>query len=453
MAELTLAQAAAMCGGRIDDKYAQVRFLGANNDTRLLRPGELFVALQGSRDGHDFIPAALEKGAAAVLCTHCEGDYPAIVVEDTRVALGRIAKGERERLGCKVVGITGSVGKSTTKEMTCAVLGTTFRTGKTPVNHNNDIGMPMAILALPEDTEVAVLEMGMNHFREMAYLSDIGRPDLAVIVNIGTMHIEFLGSREGILKAKLEILEGLKSGGKVLLNGDDDMLWSVREKLPCTHSYFGAENGECALRAVAVNQEPGRLTMQVADGSRTFPVTVPLEGRHFVPDVLAAVAVGLELGVTPEKITEGLARFQTMSGRQEIYKKKGFTIIQDCYNAGPESMAAALDVLANQQGRKIAVLGDMLELGHRTQAEHYRVGRLAAERVDYVFAYGPNSPRVVKGSITGGMIGGRARSYLDRDELVRDLRRLAKPGDVLLFKGSRGMQMELALERFLADER
>ena len=209
MARITLRQAAQWCGGRVEPKYEEVTFCGANNDSRNLLPEQLFVALQGARDGHDFIPAALKQGAAAVLCSRCDGDYPAIVVEDTRKALGDIARGERERIGMKVVGVTGSVGKSTTKEMIACVLQTTYRTGKSPVNHNNDIGLPMAILALPEDTQVAVLEMGMNHFREMAYLTSIAKPDVAVIINIGTMHIEHLGSMEGILKAKLEILEGM----------------------------------------------------------------------------------------------------------------------------------------------------------------------------------------------------------------------------------------------------
>ena len=211
MGRITLKQAAEWCGGVIDPKYADVAFLGASNDTRTIQPGQLFLALKGARDGHDFIPMALEKGAAAVLCERCEGDFPAIVVPDTRIALGKIANGERHRIGMKVVGVTGSVGKSTTKEMISTVLETTFRTAKTPANHNNDIGMPMGILAMPEDTQVAVLEMGMNHFREMAYLSGIGQPDVAVIVNIGTMHIEHLGSQEGILKAKLEILEGMEA--------------------------------------------------------------------------------------------------------------------------------------------------------------------------------------------------------------------------------------------------
>ena len=173
MGRLTLKQAAAFCGGWVDPKYEDITFLGANNDTRLIQPGQLFIVLQGARDGHDFIPQAMEKGAAAALCSRKVGDYPCIIVEDPRIALGQIARAERHRLGCKVVGITGSVGKSTTKEMVATVLETTFRTAKTPVNHNNDIGMPMAILAMPESTEVAVLEMGMNHFREMAYLSSI----------------------------------------------------------------------------------------------------------------------------------------------------------------------------------------------------------------------------------------------------------------------------------------
>ena len=194
MGKITLRQAAQWCGGYVEEKYADVTFLGASNDTRELQPGQLFVALQGTRDGNNFVPAAMAAGAAAALCTRRMGDYPAIYVSDTRIALGDIARGERQRIGMKVVGITGSVGKSTTKEMVAQVLSETYRTEKTPVNHNNDIGMPMAILGMPEDTQVAVLEMGMNHFREMAYLSSIARPDVALILNIGTMHIENLGT-------------------------------------------------------------------------------------------------------------------------------------------------------------------------------------------------------------------------------------------------------------------
>ena len=451
MGKITLKQAAAWCGGTIDPKYADVEFLGANNDTRIIKEGQLFIALKGARDGHDFIPMALEKGAAAVLCERCDGDYPAIVVEDTRIALGKIANGERQRIGMKVVGVTGSVGKSTTKEMISAVLETTFRTAKTPANHNNDIGMPMGILAMPEDTQVAVLEMGMNHFREMAYLSSVGQPDIAVIVNIGTMHIEHLGTQEGILKAKLEILEGMKADAPVLLNGDDKYLQTASCGLhPVT--YFGVGEN-CAVRGLEPEISTGCVSFRVMAGDREFPVELPVEGEHFVCDALAAVSVGLQLGVEPTQIQESLANFRNMAGRQEIYERDGYTIISDCYNAGPESMAAALKVLGRQSGRKIAVLGDMLELGACTQAEHYKVGRLAAEQADHLLAFGPNGARMVKGAITGGMSGVNARSFTDRQLLALELKRLARSGDVILFKGSRGMHMELALELFFRDER
>ncbi len=450
MGKITLQQAARWCGGTIDPKYADVEFLGASNDTRTIQPGQLFIALKGARDGHDFIPQALEKGAAAVLCEHCDGDWPAIVVDDTRSALGRIANGERHRIGMKVVGVTGSVGKSTTKEMIAAVLETTYRTAKTPANHNNDIGMPMGILAMPEDTQVAVLEMGMNHFREMAYLSAIGQPDIAVIVNIGTMHIEHLGTQEGILKAKLEILEGMEKNAPVLLNGDDRFLMSADcGEHPVT--YFGVGENS-AVRSLKSEISTGCVSFRVRARGQEFSVELPVEGEHFVCDALAAIAVGMELGVEPAAIQERLSNFQNMAGRQEIYQRSGYTIISDCYNAGPESMAAALKVLGRQPGRKIAVLGDMLELGPRTQAEHYKVGRLAAEQADRLFAYGPNGVRVEKGALTGGMVGGKARSFTDRLQLVLELKRLARPGDVILFKGSRGMHMELALELFFQDE-
>ena len=449
MGRITLEQAAQWCGGRIDPKYKDVAFFGANNDTRKLEQGQLFIALQGARDGHEFIGAAMEKGAAAVLCQHCEEDIPAIIVGDPRLALGDIARGERQRLGMKVVGITGSVGKSTTKEMVVSVLQSTYRVGKTPVNHNNDIGMPMAVLAMPEDTQVAVLEMGMNHFREIAYLAQIAKPDVGVITNIGTMHIEHLGSVEGILQAKLEILEGMRYNAKLVLNGDDSLLWNRHRVTNVDTVYFGTQNGECGVLGTDVRDTTEGLTFTVTCADTSFPVTLALEGRHYVSDALAAVAVGLQLGVAPEKISEGLANFRNMAGRQQIFEADGYTIIEDCYNAGPESMAAALNVLGNRPGRHVAVLGDMLELGVCTQAEHYKVGRIAAENADVLFAYGPNSVRMLNGARTGGMSENKARAFTDRTRLVAALKQAAKPGDVILFKGSRGMRMELILQQFL----
>ena len=452
MANITLRQAAQWCGGTVEEKYADIEFFGANNDTRILRPGQLFIVLQGTRDGHDFIPTAMEKGAAAVLCSRKVGDYPAIYVDDPRTALGDIAREEIKRIGAKVVAVTGSVGKSTTKEMIATVLESTFKVSKTPANHNNDIGMPMAILAMPLDTEVAVLEMGMNHFREIAYLSGIAHPDVAVIINIGIMHIEFLGSQIGIRQAKMEIVEGMNPQGMLLLNGDDTLLRYLDKNPKQRITYFGQSEG-CDVRGFDVKQDGEMLRFRAEAGKLSIPVEMMLEGEHYVNDALAAVSVALKLAVPPERIGESLAAFRNMSGRQEIFKAGEYTIIKDCYNAGPESMAAALGVLGNRPGRRIAVLGDMLELGDCAPAEHYKVGRIAAEKADMVFAYGPHAERVVDGTITGGMPESMGRAFDDRDAMAAALKRAAKPGDVILFKASHGMHLELVLDAFLKVEK
>ena len=448
MAKITLKQAALWCGGSVDEKYEDVEFFGANNDTRVLREGQLFIVLQGARDGHDFIPAAMDRGAAAVLCSRRVGDYPAIYVQDPRTALGRIAREHLKQLGCKVVGVTGSVGKSTTKEMISAVLETAYRVSKTPANHNNDIGMPMAILAMGEDTQVAVLEMGMNHFREIAYLAEIARPDVGVIINVGTMHIEYLGSREGIRKAKMEITEGMAPDAPLLLNGDNDLLRNLDEIPAQPITYFGTGEN-CAVRARNVVQEEGKLSFRVLTPEEEFSVNLALEGEHYVSDALAAAAVGLKLGVSTEKIAGALGAFQNISGRQEIYRAGEYTIINDCYNAGPESMAAALNVLGARKGRKIAVLGDMLELGNCAWAEHFKLGRIAAGKADILFVYGPHAQRVAEGAAIGGKTSAEVAVFTDHGDLAAALKLVAKPGDTLLFKGSRGMHMEISLEKFL----
>ncbi len=452
MGRITLRQAAQWCGGRVEEQYADVTFLGANMDSRKIEPGQLFIALKAERDGHDFIPMAMEKGASAVLCQRSCGDFPAIIVDDPRRALGDIARQERKRIGMKVVGVTGSVGKSTTKEMIACVLEASYRVQKTPVNQNNDIGMPMAILAMPEDTEVAVLEMGMNHFREIAYLASIAQPNVSVIINIGTMHIEHLGSKEGILQAKMEILEGMREDGTLILNGDDPLLWSRKYLTQPKLVYFGKDNPECAVRATYVAEDDGLLSFRAEAPGMNLGMEMALDGLHYVSDALAAVSVGLELGVEPAKIREQLAKFRNLAGRQEIFEAKGCTIIKDCYNAGPESMKAALEVLGKRPGRHVAVLGDMLELGACTQAEHYRVGRIAAEKAQLLLAFGPNGHRVLSGAITDGMPDSRAMAFEDRQKLAAALKRLAKPGDVILFKGSRGMHMEQILDLFLEED-
>ena len=452
MGAITLAQAAAWCGGQVAEKFAQVTFNGASNDTRTLLPGQLFVVLKAQRDGHAYIPNAMEKGAAAVLCNHAPEDVPAIVVEDTRIALGKIANAYRKHLGFQAVGVTGSVGKSTTKEMICAVLTAGYRTAKTPANFNNDIGMPMAVLAMPEDTQAAVLEMGMSHFGEIAYLSQVGQPDQAVIINIGTMHMENLGSQEGILQAKMEILEGLHPQGKLFLNGDDSLLYGQKEALGDRAVYFGTDPELCTVWADEIRQAEGSVSYVAHTKELSFPITLPVEGLHHVIDSLAAVAVGLHMAIPPADIADRLSAFRNMEGRQEIFQAKGCTIIKDCYNAGPESMAAALAVLGNRTGRKIAVLGDMLELGVTTKAEHYKVGRIAAEQADILLCYGPNSHKMRSGAVTGGMHGNRAKAFTEQEKLANILCQMAKPGDTILFKGSRGMHMETVLELFLNAE-
>lgn len=447
MAVVTLKQAAAWCGGHVEDKYAQICFDGASNDTRTIGAGQLFVALIGVRNGNDFVGTAFEKGAAAVLTSELRGDYPAIVVDNPRIALGQIAAGLRREKGLKIVGVTGSVGKSTTKEMIAAVLEGDYIVGKTPANFNNDLGLPMTILGMDDDTQVGVLEMGMSHFGEISYLSHIAAPDIGVITNIGTMHIENLGSREGILQAKMEIVDGMDENGRLCLCADDDYLPNCRVDRPVT--YFGTRGGD--VRAENVRQAEN-LSFTVCAGQTRFDVTLPLEGEHYVTDALAAVSVGLALGVASERIADRLSRFQNMAGRQEIFEAKGCTIIKDCYNAGPESMEAALKVLGNRKGRRIAVLGDMLELGEHTREAHEHVGRLSARYADVLLAYGPNGIFAAQGGREAGMPQEHMFIFENRDSMAGKLRALCAPGDVLLFKGSHGMHMELVLEKFLSEQ-
>lgn len=441
--EISLAQAAEWCGGRVAPKFAERTFRGANFDTRRLQAGELFTAIMGARDGHEFAPDALKKGASAVLASRPLGeDVPAIYVSNTVAALQAIAAGYRKTLPLTSVGITGSVGKTTAKEMIAAVLETTYRTEKTAANFNNGLGLPVTVLGLAPDCEAAVLEMGMNHSGELSVLTRIAQPDIAVITNIGTMHIENLGSREGILKAKLELLEGLRPNGSVIFNGDDDLLRPVAEKYHATTFGFSES---CDVRAenLTIESETQRFTA-LADGLH-FEVTLPVAGRHNVLNALAAIAVGRKLHVPPERMQCALADFHNTGMRQKIYALHGMTVIEDCYNAGPESMRAALQVLRDTKatGRRIAVLGGMLELGDHAPQAHFEVGQLAAQTADAIFAYGAHSEQYIRGTEKSGI---PAVQYPTHEALAEALKAYARPGDVLLVKGSRGMRMERILE-------
>ena len=452
MKELTLKELAEWCGGTLVPENAVGTITSMEHDSRHVRIGALFVALPGERvDGHDFVENAKKAGAVAALVNHqVNCGIPQIVVEDTLKAYGDIARAYREVTKVNVVAITGSVGKTTTKEMISCVLSGKYRVSKTQGNHNNDLGLPITIMSMPADTQIAVLELGMNHFGEMTYLTSIAQPNLVVITNIGTMHIEHLGTREGILKAKLEIMQGIQEDGIAVFNGDEPLLWNLREG---THRrvYFGIENDRCDIVAEEIRQIDGGVYFTVRGLGQRFQIFVPQEGRHMVYNALAAVAVGLLNGVSPESIQYQLGLFHNTGMRQNIFEENGFTIIEDCYNAGPESMEAALRVLGDHktEGRRIAVLGDMLELGSRAMAEHYRVGRLAAAAADLVLTFGEHSERIVTGAITGGIGSKRALHFESQDEMASALRRMAKKGDVLLFKGSRGMHMEQVLKQFL----
>lgn len=457
MKELTLKQIADWCGGKVSARFEHLRVSRMQSDSRKVRSGDLFVALKGAKaDGHDFAETAINHGAVAALVSRPISEkLPSIEVEDTLRAYGEIAAGYRKLTGVKVVGITGSVGKTTTKEMTASVLEAVYHTAKTEGNHNNNLGLPMTIMDMPENTEVAVLEMGMNHSGEMEYLSDIARPDLAIITNIGTMHIEHLGTREGILQAKLEIMRGMPEDGAGVFNGDEPLLWNIRAIGKHKKYYYGIENHACDVTATDIVELDDGVRFVVHGFGQQFELFVPMLGRHAVYNALAATTVGLLLGVKPEQIQARFSSFHNTGMRQKIYVKNGVTIIEDCYNAGPESTEAALDVLAGikTDGRRIAVLGDMLELGNRSAAEHYRIGRLAVGKADLLLTYGEHSVRTLTGAITGGMNPKNTDHFDTHEDMAHMLKMRVSEGDVVLFKGSRGMRMEKVLQLFLDDKK
>lgn len=459
MRATTLKQIAQWCGGTVEPQWENVTVTSLCHDSREALPGTLFFALTGQSDGHRYVPAARDAGAAAAVCSQAQDlDFPQVLTEDPARALRDIATEYRKTMDCKAVAITGSVGKTTTRTMISALLERKFRTCGTVKNYNNDIGLPVTIGRSDPDCEMLVLEMGMNHFGEMRRLTAIGQPDLVVITNIGSMHIENLGSREGILKAKLEILEGLHPGGVAVFNGDEPLLWNLREKQVCRTVYFGLENPDCAVRALDVELLEGGSRFRVAGLGHDFPVELPVSGIHNVFNALAAITTALLLEVPETDIQSAMAVYENTSQRQQTFRWKDYTIIDDTYNAGPESMEAALRVLGDTNGtregfRRVAVLGDMLELGNHASAEHHRIGRVAAYKADLLLTYGPLSEKTARGAITGGLSQRCSMNFSSQQELVNVLKSRVRPGDVLLFKGSHGMHMEEILRQFMDDEK
>ncbi len=412
-------------------------------DTRKISPGCLFIAIKGENfDGHDFAKKAVESGAKAVVCEKdCGLGDSQIVVKDTRLALLDLAGHYRNKFDIPVIGITGSVGKTTTKEMTHAVMSSKYNTLKNEGNLNNEIGVPLTLFRLDETHEAAVIEMGMSGFDEISRMTKAVRPDVAIISNIGISHIEKLGSREGILRAKLEILHGMKADAPVILNGDDDMLVTADAG---THPviYYGVENVNSFFKAFDITSKESETELSVGFEGGSGRVSLPFPGRHNVYNALAAVAAGMQFGIDVQDGLDALKNYVPAGMRQRINKKCGITFIEDCYNASPDSQAAALAVLAGMNAeRTVAVIGDMLELGEVSRDAHYGVGKKAAEnKINAVFTYGERSLETARGAKDGGVA--EVRSFNDKGELSKALSAYLKEGDAVLFKASRGMKLE-----------
>ena len=418
-------------------------------DTRKITQGSLFIALVGERfDGHDFVKAAFEKGAVAAVCSKpVEADGEVLVVENTGTALLEIAAYYRSLFSIPFVGITGSVGKTTTKEMVYAVLSEKYNTLKNEGNLNNEIGLPTTVFRLDSDYEAAILEMGMSAFGEISRLAKVAQPNVGIITKIGVSHIEHLGSREGILKAKLEILDGLKPGAPLVVNGDDDLLSTVTldDRKVIT---FGIENEKCDYRAVNIEQSGYNTSFTVVYSGGEQNVTIPTVGTHNVYNALSAFAAGLYLGVTAESAADGLSKYVTSGMRQNVREINGITAIEDCYNASPDSVRAAAEVLRTMQSNKKAfVFGDMLELGEISESAHREVGALIASKgIDCLYTYGKMAALAAQTATENGMEC--VKAFEDKAALAAQLKADINAGDAVLFKASRGMKLEEVISIF-----
>ena len=451
MQPMTIREIEAAVGGVWQNPWEEETYVRAVcTDSRNIKPDSLFLPWVGEKfDGHNFIDMALSAGAAGCLCARLpetlRADKFYILVDDTRLALRALAAAYRDRFDIPVVQITGSVGKTTTKEMVASVLGAKYRVHKTQGNFNNDIGTPLTLLDLEAEHEAAVIETGMNHFGEIEYLGAMVRPDVAVISNIGDAHIEFLGSREGILQAKCEIFAHLKEGGLAVLNGDDALLNTVDvpfRTIRCGHS----EN--CGVRVTDLRDlGVDGITCTVETEKETYPLTIPAPGAHMAYAASIAVAVGEALDLSREEIIRGVAAYEPAGARMRVVRLAGERIVlDDCYNASPQSVAAALEVLARTDcGKKVAVLGDMGELGELTARAHYDTGALAATLgIDLVVAIGQKAAGIAEGVLAGG---GKALHFAAKDEALAVLKEALEPGTAMLIKASHAMHFEVLTEK------
>ncbi|MEG0453330.1 MAG: UDP-N-acetylmuramoyl-tripeptide--D-alanyl-D-alanine ligase [Coprobacillus sp.] len=415
-------------------------------DTRQIHGGEMYIPLVGeNNDGHDYIEQAFLKGASSII-TSKPVEYPdknVILVEDTLIALGMMAAYLREHRHVKVVGITGSVGKTSTKDMIYSVVSTKYKTLKTLGNYNNHIGLPLTILRY-QDEEVMILEMGMNHLEEIHYLTTIAKPDVAAITNVGTAHIGELGSRENILKAKMEIVDGLKENGTLILNDDNDMLHTIKEE--DYHLLRVGIHNECILQAINVNLRIEESFFDLEYQGKTYHVHVPVSGEHFVYNSLVAIGIGLTLQIDMDLCIEGIEHFELTKNRMDIIElKENIKVIDGTYNANLDSLKSSLDVLAQYPSRKIAVIADMLELGDYEKTIHQEVGTYIVEKnIDEVLCVGKASLYIVE---KAKELGFHNIYHFENNQLLNQyLDELLEKDDVVLVKGSNGMKLKEVVE-------
>ncbi|MFC5703599.1 UDP-N-acetylmuramoyl-tripeptide--D-alanyl-D-alanine ligase [Cohnella faecalis] len=451
-----LRDVAAWSGGFAGDAAGDTLLTGVSTDTRTIKPGQLFVPLVGERfDGHDYLNAAIAAGAAAALWQRsrpvpADPGVPLILVNDTLDALQTLASSYLETLGARVVSVTGSNGKTTTKDLVSSVLAVRYNVHKTEGNFNNHIGLPLTILRASPDTEVLVLEKGMSGFGEIAKLCSIAQPDVAIVTNIGESHLLQLGTRNGIARAKLEIAAGLKSGGVLVMNGDEPLLAEELAGISMPEGAsvltFGAgEGNDWRATDIEVTTE-GAAFNAVKDGVAA-EYRIPVPGRHNAVNALAAVAAGRLFGLSAADIREGLASAKLTGMRIErSTAKNGAVILNDAYNASPTSVRAAIDLVAGLDGysRKWIVLGDMLELGGDEAAYHAEIGRyVTAGKAYALWAYGPLSAHTIEhAGLPSQGEEATARHYTDKERLASELLSAVGPHDLVLVKASRGMKLE-----------
>lgn len=474
MPNMTLKNIALACEGSYVGEEALLDkvICGAVIDSRLVEEDYLFIPIKGERvDGHLFIPQVFEKGACCVL-SEMELEHPAgpyIKVDSSEEALKKIAAFYRQSLPIKVVGITGSVGKTSTKEMIASVVSQKYKVHKTAGNFNNEIGLPLTVFGIREEHQVAILEMGISDFNEMHRLSMVANPDICVITNIGLCHLENLGTRDGILQAKTECFEHMKEGGLAILNGDDDKLSTKKEVNGRATVFYGigakpqidhtgismAAKEIYATDVVNLGFEGMSAVIHTPQGAFEGQITIP--GEHNVYNALAATAVGLELGLSLEEIQTGIKEAKTIAGRTNLIKANGYNVIDDCYNANPVSMGAALDVLSHAKGRTIAVLGDMGELGEEEKELHFGVGKCIAEKkIHTLFCAGTLAAEYKKG-VESVPVEEKDRCqvfyFKQRDDMIDILLSYVKEGDNILIKASHFMDFPKVVEALTNKEK